>query len=356
MKLRIAVIGAGFIAANRHLPAWRSLGGRAEVVALSDLNRERAANAARRFGIARTYADAAEMVARERPDVVDICAPPAAHAGLAALAADHGCHVLIEKPMALTLAECDAIIQQAHRRGTRICVAHTGLFYEPFIRGRELVERGALGEFRGMRIAISTPTDYMTSRPDHWAHRLPGGAVGETGPHAVYMSLAFLKRVASVTVDGIKLLPQCPWSRLDDCRINLVGERGISSISINYATRQWMVGVEIAGSEGTLLLDLHGRSVAVIRRARLSAPAIGASVLGHGARLLAEAARTGLRLAARRTASTHDRLIRAFAASILDGTPPPVSGEEGREAVRVMAMIAAQIDRLEAGAPSGAAG
>jgi predicted dehydrogenase len=348
-RLRVALVGAGFIASNRHLPAWRSLGGKAEIVAVSDLNRGLARAAADRFGVARIYADAGEMFARERPDVVDICAPPAVHAKLAALATDHGCHVLVEKPMALTLADCDAIVQGARRRGTQVCVAHTGLFYEPFIRGRELVERGAIGEFRGMRIAISTPTHYMTSRPDHWSHKLPGGSVGETGPHAVYMSLAFLKRVASVTVDGRKFLPQYPWSRFDDYRINLVGETGISSISINYATSQWLVWVEIAGTDGTLFLDLHGRRVVKMRRKRLRAAAIGLSVLGEGAQLAREALRAGFKLATGRTSSTHDHLIRAFAASLLDKTPPPVSAEEGREAVRVMGMIAGQLGLAEIG-------
>jgi predicted dehydrogenase len=342
-NLKVAVIGAGFISSNRHLPAWRSLGSKVELVGLSDLNREMGRKVADQFGIKTSYVDAAEMIAKEKPDVVDICTPPATHAKVASLAMDNGCHMLIEKPMALTNADCDAIVNGARAKGVKVCVGHTGLFYEPFIRGREMVERGEIGQFRGMRIVISTPADYMTSSKDHWAHKLPGGAVGETGPHPVYMSLAFINRVEKVTVDGVKQLPQYPWSQYEDYRINLIGDTGTSSIHINYATNQWMVWVEIAGSEGTLILDLHGRVVTRLDRRKLTTTAIGKSVLSQAGQILKEACLTTFKQVTRQTASTHERLIRGFADSLLNGARVPVTAEEGREAVRVMNLIADQL-------------
>jgi predicted dehydrogenase len=344
-KLRVAVIGAGFIAVKRHLPAWHRLNSRAEVVGLSDLNLEMARETASRFGVSRVYGDADRMLADVRPDVVDICTPPASHAAMAGLGVRWDCHMLIEKPMALSLTDCDSIIRAAEARRLKVCVAHTGLFYEPFIRGRRMVESGAIGEFRGMRIVISTPTDYMTASEDHWAHKLPGGTIGETGPHPVYMSLPFIKGVKCVRVEGLKILPQYPWSQFEDYRIDLIGEKAVSSISINYATSQWMVWVEMAGSEGTLLLDLHGRSVVRMRRNRLRPMPIGLSVLGGGAQLVKEALLSGIKFASGRTLTTHDRLISAFADSLLAGTALPVTAEEGREAVRVMAMISGQLQR-----------
>jgi predicted dehydrogenase len=341
--LKVAVIGAGFISSNRHLPAWRSLGGKVELVGLSDLNREMGLKVGTQFRIKHVYSDPAEMIAKEKPDVVDICTPPATHAKLALLAMENGCHMLIEKPMALTNSDCDAIVSGAKRHNVKVCVGHTGLFYEPFIRGRRLVEQGAIGKFQGMRIVISTPTDYMTSNRDHWAHKLPGGAIGETGPHAVYMSLAFVNRVDRVTVDGLKQLPQYHWSQYEDYRINLLGDTGISSIHVNYASNQWMSWVEIAGSTGTLILDLHGRVVTRLNRNVLTVPAFGISVLGQAAQILKEAGLTTLKLVTRKEASTHEHLIREFANSLLNGTQVPVTAEEGREAVRVMALIADQL-------------
>jgi predicted dehydrogenase len=342
-KLRVAVIGAGFISSNRHLPAWRSLGDKAELVGLSDLNRDMALKVGAQFSIEHIYSDVAEMISKEKPNVVDICTPPATHARLALLAMESGCHMMIEKPMALTNADCDAIVAGAKQHSVKVCVGHTGLFYEPFIRGRKMVDRGAIGKFQGMRVVISTPTDYMTSNPEHWAHKLPGGAIGETGPHAVYMSLAFMSRVQRVTVDGLKQLPQYPWSQYEDYRINLIGDTGISSIHVNYASNQWMSWVEIAGSRGTLILDLHGRVVTRLNRSALTVPAFGISVLGQATQILKEAGLTTFKLIARLEASTHQHLIREFANSLLTDTRVPVTAEEGREAVRVMGLIADQL-------------
>jgi 2-alkyl-3-oxoalkanoate reductase len=342
-KVRVAVVGAGFISSNRHLPAWRKASSAAKIVGLSDVNYDAVRKVADQFGIASVYRDAAEMIATEKPDVVDICTPPATHARIACTAIEQGAHVLIEKPMATTIPDCDAIVTAARRNGVQVCVGHSGLFYGPFIKARQMIARGVIGEFRGMRVVISTPTDYMTSNKDHWAHALPGGAIGETGPHAVYMSLAFINEVKSVTVSGAKLLPQYPWSQFEDYRINLIGHDRISSISVNYATNQWMVWVEIAGSEGTLQLDLHGRSVVRIRRPRLKAADIGLSVLGEAGQLARGVLSSGMGMLRERTVSTHDRLISAFADSLRDGKAAPVTAEEGREAVKVMRMIAEQL-------------
>ena len=355
-KLKVAVIGAGFISSGRHLPAWRSLGDKVELVGLSELNREMGRNVGNQFQVKSVYTDAVEMIAREKPDVVDICTPPATHARLALMAMEHGCHMLIEKPMALTNADCDAIVAGARQHNVKVCVGHTGLFYEPFIRGRRMVERGAIGKFQGMRVVISTPTDYMTSNRDHWAHKLPGGAIGETGPHAVYMSLAFMSRVQRVTVDGFKQLPQYPWSQYEDYRINLIGDTGISSIHVNYASNQWMSWVEIAGSTGTLILDLHGRVVTRLDRNALTVPKFAVSVLGQAAQILKEAGLTTYKVITRTEASTHENLIRGFANSLLNGTPVPATAEEGREAVRVMGLIADQLRTAGSVEPTRAAG
>jgi predicted dehydrogenase len=311
---------------------------------VSDVNIDVARKAATQFGVSGVYSDANEMIVTEKPDVVDICTPPASHAQLASAAIELGAHVLIEKPMATTLPDCDSIVNAARRRNINVCVGHSGLFYRPFVKARSLVKQGVIGEFRGMRVVISTPTQYLTTNKDHWAHTLPGGAIGETGPHAVYMSLAFIKEIHSVTVTGAKLLPQYPWSQFEDYRINLIGPDGISSININYATDQWMVFVEIAGSTGTLQLDLHGRSVVRLRRPRLRTIDIGMSVLSEMRQRACAAAATSMRVLKERNMSTHDSLISTFVDSLQTGKPSPVTADEGREAVKVMAMIAEQLE------------
>lgn len=343
-KVRVAVVGAGFISSARHVPAYKRLANRVQVVAISDVNRDSAEKVAKQAGIPQTYSDAAEMIEHEKPDLVDICTPPATHATLAMAAMRHGCNLLIEKPMATTLEDCDRIVDTSRKLGVNVCVAHTGLFYDPFIEARAVVESGRLGEFRGMRIAFLTPTNYMTSNREHWCHKLPGGAIGETAPHPVYMSLALLKQVERVTVDAKKVLADYPWSRYEDYRINLVGAGGMSTISVNYATNQWLIAVEIVCSRGVIAADLHGRVVTVMRRPELKVPAIGLSLLSHTMQVAQHAMRSTAKQLIGYKPSTHDRLIRSYVDRLIRCRPSPVPAEEGREAVKVMRMIVESLD------------
>lgn len=343
-KVRAAIIGSGLIAGKKHIPAFLKLRGKAELVAICDLNLAAAKQVASQFGIPRTYNNIAEMLNTEKPDLVDICTPPKTHARLAIEAMRHGCHVLVEKPMALTVADCDQIVQASEEYGLKVCVGHSDLFYEPFIRGRRMVADGAIGRVRGMRIFLSTPTDYMTSRPEHWAHKLPGGVIGETGPHVAYMTLAFIPRIRTVNVDALKVMNNYPWSSFEDYRINLIGDEAISSATVVYTTDEWAARVEVLGDKGFLMLDLESMNVLHYRRTKLEAIPVGLSLLGESAQLARAFVSNAIRVATNRVRSTHEIIISQFVDSILSGSAPPVSAEEGREAVRVVNMVVENIE------------
>jgi predicted dehydrogenase len=344
-KIKAAIVGSGLIAGKKHIPAFLNARRSVNLVAICDLNLESANKLAERFGIPKTYNNVAELITAERPDLVDICTPPVTHVQIAVEAMRLGCHVLIEKPMALNIHECDQIINASQEYGVKVCVGHSDLFYAPFMRARKMVSQGAIGAFRGMRILLSTPKDYMTSREDHWAHKLPGGVLGETGPHVVYMTLAFLKRIRNVSVDAIKLLHEYPWSRFEDYRINLVGDEAISSITLSYTSNQWAARVELLGDRGILVADLQTMNVVRYRRPELKPFAIGFSLLGEAAQLASALAANTVNYATGSMRSTHDIIISEFVDSIRNGTEPPIGAEEGREAVRVLNLI---VEELEA--------
>jgi predicted dehydrogenase len=341
-KIKAAIVGAGLIAGKKHIPAFLRHKNKVELVALCDLNQEGARKLAAQFNVPGVYADIGEMIEKEKPDLVDICTPPQTHVKLAIEAMDRGCHVLIEKPMALTVAECDKIVKASQRNGVKVCVGHSDLFYYPFMEARKLVEEGAIGQFRGMRIMLSTPTSYMTSQKDHWAHKLPGGVIGESGPHVVYMTLAFINPVRRVSVDAMKVM-DFPWSRYDDYRINLIGDKAISSIALSYTTDQWAARLDILGEKGILALDLEGMYLINNRRPRLSPVPVALSLLSESGQIVQNLLSKGVRLAAGKYENTHDIIVGRFVDSIKNGVPSPVSAEEGREAVRVLNMI---VDRL----------
>lgn len=342
--LRVGIVGSGFIAEHKHLPAWRTIGSGARVVALCDLNATQAEQLARQFSVPQVHSDVNQMLERERLDIVDICSPPRTHATLALSALQSGAHVLIEKPMAINTEECDAIIAGAKNAQRNVCVAHSDLFYPSFVRARQMLADGHVGEFRGMHIFLSTPVDYITSRPEHWAHRLPGGVLGETGPHVIYLTLAFIKQISDVRVSARKLLHEFTWSPYEDYRLELIGEKATSSIALVYATRCWAAQVDLWGSEGLLKVDLETQSVVLHRRHNLRRLTLGLSTASETAQMMRGTLGTAVSHLCRRLENTHQCLVRGFVESITDGRPIPVPAEEGREAVRVMNLILRELN------------
>lgn len=342
-RLRATIVGAGLISQKKHIPAFQRIKDSVELVAICDVNLEAAKKAASAFGIPRFYDDLTKMLESERPDMVDICTPPRTHANVAVTAARHGCHLLIEKPMALTVQDCQAIIDAARLAGTKICVGHSDLFYPPFWRARDMVARGEIGEFRGMRIFLATPTDYMTSVEGHWAHKLPGGVIGETGPHIIYMTLAFINPIREVSVNGLKLMP-FGWSQFEDYRIDLIGDNTASSILLTYATNQWAAQVDLIGSDGILKLDLQDLSLIRYKRPNLKPVSVGVSLLDQSAQLIGHSIGTLWRFSTKQHRTTHDLYIRQFVDAIRNDRPSPVPGEEGLETVRVLNMVVANLE------------
>lgn len=341
--MRVGIIGSGFIAKQKHLPAWKKAGRDAQVVALSDPNVAQAEELARTHGITGVYKDYRQMLEAEQLDVVDICSPPRTHAELAICSLKAGAHALIEKPMAINTGECDRILAAAQANGRKICVAHSDLFYPSFLKAREIVKQGSIGEFGGMRIFLSTPVDYITSKPDHWAHRLPGGVIGETGPHVIYMALAFINPIERVRVAARKQLNQFPWSPYEDYRLDLMGENATCSVALTYATNRWAVQLDIWGSEGHLKFDLETQTLIVHGRSDLKPMTLGISAVKEAGQMLSGTLGTSLSYLTGKFENTHERLVREFVESIRTGTPTPVPPEEGREAVRVMDLLVSQL-------------
>jgi len=347
-RLNVAVVGAGFIASRKHLPALQGLKSKVHIAAICDQNLAQATGLARQYGNTHVYQDVSEMLAKEKLDIVNVCTPPATHADVSVKAIQAGCNVLIEKPMALHPSECDAIIQASKLRGVKVCVAHSDLFYPPFIKAKNMVAKGEIGQFTGMRIFLSTPTSYMTSREEHWAHRLPGGVIGETGPHLVYMTLAYINPITSVLAQGFKRLPDFPWSTFEDYRIELAGEKAASTVTSIYTSKQWAALVDLWGTEGGLTLDLESMTLVRHRRPSLNPLTIAKSQIQASLQSVGDTVLTGLNLAVGRYKKTHDVLIESFVNSILKKTDSPVPPEEGKEAVRVMNLIASQLEAQKA--------
>ena len=137
-KVKVGLVGAGYVAAH-HARALHSLP-YVEIVGIADPDAERARKLAKQFAIPRVYASLQAM-AEARPEVIHVLTPPATHAELVLEALDMGCHVLVEKPMAETVADCDRMIERARAKGLVLSVNHSARMEPIVLRALELLQR-----------------------------------------------------------------------------------------------------------------------------------------------------------------------------------------------------------------------
>ncbi|MFN8186065.1 MAG: Gfo/Idh/MocA family oxidoreductase [Gaiellales bacterium] len=203
--MRVAVVGAGF-AGGIHAQAWAGLDGVDVVVA--DADRERAAAVAQRWGA--EPAAAPEAALAPDIDVVDVCLPTWQHAELAIAAARAGKHVLCEKPMAMTVAECERMIEAAQEAGVTLMVGHVLRFWPEYERLRGLVERGELGRLRALAC------HRLVTRPGPYAPWMldpaQGLGLGEVAIHDLDVVASLLGPPGSIVAQGVR--EGAGWSHL----------------------------------------------------------------------------------------------------------------------------------------------
>jgi UDP-N-acetylglucosamine 3-dehydrogenase len=150
-KLRGAISGFGEVAARAHLPAWRTRENIA-IDAIHDPISERRHEALRLIKNVRVYDDLELMLDGEAPDFVDVASPPGMHREAARAALRAGAHVLVEKPLALTLGEFDELAALAAEKRRMLMCVHNWKYAPAYAAARKAIESGRLGSIRFMSI------------------------------------------------------------------------------------------------------------------------------------------------------------------------------------------------------------
>ncbi|MFO1324704.1 MAG: Gfo/Idh/MocA family oxidoreductase [Burkholderiales bacterium] len=181
-RLRLGVAGLGR-AFMLMLPTFAAHA-RVHVVAAADPRSEARERFAADFG-GRTYATVDALADDPDVDALYIASPHQFHAEHVVAAARRGKHVLVEKPMAVTLAECDAMIEAARAGGVRLIVGHSHSFDAPILHTRALIESGAFGRVRMITAAYYTDFLYRPRRPEELDTARGGGVVFSQGAHQI---------------------------------------------------------------------------------------------------------------------------------------------------------------------------
>lgn len=144
-KTKVLLLGAGFIA-DIHIESYHRFVPDVEVVGVYTRNARKAAAFARKHGIARAYSDLGKAIAESGAEVVDVCLPNFLHHRAVTAAAKAGRHVIIEKPLAMTLEEADDMIAACRAAKVKLMYAEELCFAPKYERVRKLAREGAFGE------------------------------------------------------------------------------------------------------------------------------------------------------------------------------------------------------------------
>lgn len=180
--LRIGVAGLGR-AFTVMLPTFVA-DPRVSLVAAADPRPEARARFAAEFS-AKTYETVEALCADPDVEIVYVATPHQYHAAHAILAAKHGKHLLVEKPMALTLDDCTAMIDAAKRANVHLIVGHSHSFDTPILRTRELIASGAYGAVKMINALNYTDFLRRPRRPEELDTAQGGGAVFNQAAHQV---------------------------------------------------------------------------------------------------------------------------------------------------------------------------
>jgi predicted dehydrogenase len=311
VTVRLAVLTCGTIVTKGHLPAFAALGRDAvDVVAFSSRTRASAEAAAAQWGGGDVVDDWRAVLERDDVEAVDICSPNTLHAEMAVAAAEAGKHVLVEKPMATTLAEADAMIDAARAAGVVLMAAHNVRFAPPYLAAAAAVREGRIGEVVGVRAAMGHAGPQAWAPDAAWfrdAAVSGGGALLDLGIHVADL----VRAVTGEEVDEVSAFLR----RLDRGSVEEGGQvafrlagGGVGTFSASWAARP---GPDhqllVHGTDGTLTVE---RGEAVVR------PADG----GRKQVVSAPAADP----------------YAAFVEACAGGSAPPVTGEDGRAALAIV--------------------
>lgn len=343
-RLRIVIVGAGYVATH-HLAALKQLDF-VDVVGICDSQLAAAQALAARFGVARSATTLADL-ADARPQAVYVLTPPASHPAIALAAMDMGCHVLVEKPMADSVADCETMIAKAKACGQLLGVNHSDLFDPVLMQALQAARDGRIGEV--LSVDIIRNSEY----PPYAGGPLPGSVTQgsypfrDLGVHGLYTIEAFLGPVERLSVD-YQASGTDPNLHFDEWQAQARTARGVGRLLLSWNARPMENRVFVRGTRGTLEVDrflqtcrVHGvlpgpKFIGIMFNSFFSAVKdcfrIPWNVVRFATGMLKPS--PGIRHGAR-----------AFAEAVRDGGTPPFSGEDALRIARLLEPACAEPDR-----------
>lgn len=250
--IQFAIVGCGHIA-KKHVEAIQKAPG-AELVAVCDTNPQRLQEYVTEYGV-KGYTDLAEMLQDDAIDVVNICTPSGYHASLAVQAADAGKHLIVEKPIALTLEDADAIIDACNRNGVKLSVVHPNRFRPAIKVLKQAMEEGRFGKLSHANATVrwNRNQEYFDKDPWRGTKALDGGVLMNQAIHNLDLMLWMMgdpEEVSSFSATRLRNI------EAEDVSVGVVrfknGALGVVEAAVTIYPRNLEETLSIFGESGTV--------------------------------------------------------------------------------------------------------
>ncbi|MEJ7644168.1 MAG: Gfo/Idh/MocA family oxidoreductase [Chryseolinea sp.] len=256
-RTKVAILGGGFIS-EIHLESYHRFVPEAEVVAIYARNCEKAKAIAEKHSIGKWYDNIDTLLSESGCEVVDICLPNYLHADATLKSAAAGKHIIIEKPLAVTLEEADAMIAACKSADVKLMYAEELCFAPKYERVRHLVNEGAVGE-----IYMLKQSEKHSGPHTDWFYDINysgGGVLMDMGCHAFGWFFWMLNnaRVKGVTASMQTVLHNGRTSGEDNSIVIVEFENGVTGVAENSWAKHGGMDdrSEVYGKEGVIYADL----------------------------------------------------------------------------------------------------
>ncbi len=318
-RIRVAIIGCGSISRS-HARGYLQSPDLFEVVACCDERRELAEERAQQLGARLVTTDYREVITRDDVDAVDICLPHYLHAEVAIAAAEAGKHILIEKPIANTLEEADAMIEAAKKSGVVLMVAHNERYMPVYRKAKDLVEQGFLGR---IFLARADHNQFVSIDSRHWLWRKEtagGGVLIGSGIHRVDILRWLVGEIVRVWHRQV-IVPERFSDEVEAASVTIFefADGAIGELTCNWSaygatSAPWYELLWLYGTEGSLH-NVGGLFVASEKLPESSGKHVQIPLPDE---------------------DSFVNEIRHFGECVLEGKTPLTSGEEGRKSLAVV--------------------
>lgn len=342
--VRTALVGCGKVG-QIHAAVLHTLP-ESTFVAVCDSDPERAGSFAQRFGV-QAFTDPGSMFRTAGVEAVLIATPHPLHAASTIVAAQHGVHVLVEKPLAANLVDCDAMLQATRAAGVRLGVISQRRFSEPVQRMRAALDAGKIGRPMLGVFCMFSWRDENYYRSDPWRGRWAtegGGVLVNQSPHQLDLLQWFMGDIEEISGCWANL--NHPTIEVDDTALAMIRFRGggLGSVVTSLSQKPGLyTRVHVHGSSGASIgVETDRGATFIAGVSTITEPPLNDlwTIPGEEHLLPQFEAEDRARFAEIDPVTHyHARQIQDFLQAIREDRPPLVTGEDGRTVVAMFTAI-----------------